>query len=319
MKNGSRGPFKRLYIAGHTGLVGSALVRHFSGRPNLEMVCASRSQLDLTDAHAVARFLQETAPDAVILSAGRVGGIAANSRYPAQFVHENLMIEANVIHAAFKAGVDRLLNFGSACMYPKVSPQPMGVDQLMAGPLEPTSEPYAMAKLAGLSLCAAYRRQYGVRYFTAIPCTVYGPGDYFTDEDSHVLSALVTKFHEAREAGRDAVTLWGTGNPRREFLYADDLAQACELLLTAYEGPEPVNVGSGEVVSIRELALRVARSAGFQGGIFWDTSRPDGAAIKWLDSTAMRAMGWIPRILLNEGIERTVRWYRESLLMGAQG
>lgn len=298
-------------IAGHTGLVGSALARRWAAQRSVRLITATRSDLDLTDTSAVHRWLANTRPDVVIIAAGRVGGILANAKYPAEFIYENLMIEANLIHGSWKAGVTRLLNFGSSCMYPRECPQPMAPSQLMTGKLEPTSEPYALAKWAGLSLCDSYNRQHGTRFITAIPCTVYGPGDSFDPESSHVLSALIRRFHEAVDQGCRTVTLWGSGNIRREFLYVEDLAEACEVLLEAADGAEPVNVGSGTGLSIREMATGVAEVVGFRGSIRWDRSQPDGAPEKTLDSTVMRRMGWSPRTELRTGIEQTARWFAE--------
>lgn len=312
MSSGSKAPFKRLYIAGHTGLVGSALMRRFSKRAGLELITAPRAQVDLLEASSVERFLLRERPDAMILAAGRVGGILANRRFPASFLYENLRMELNLIHGAWKAGVSRLLYFGSTCMYPREAPQPMRVDQLMTGRMEPTSEPYAVAKLAGMVLCQAYRRQYGVQFLTAIPATVYGPGDHFQPDDSHVLSALIAKLDEAKQEGRPEVTLWGSGAPRREFLYVDDLAEACELLLASEQSPDPIQIGSGETSSIRELADLVAQVVGYRGRIAWDRSQPDGAPEKRLDSGPMRVLGWAPRVRLREGIERTVHWYQQQ-------
>ena len=271
------------------------------------------------DRDAVTQWLTRTAPEIVVIAAGRVGGILANSRYPADFLYENLMIEANLIHGSWRSGVKRVLNFGSSCMYPRACPQPMTPDQLMTGTLEPTSEPYAMAKLVGLSLCAAYNRQHGTRFMTAIPCTAYGPGDSFDPEDAHVISAMIRKFHEAVEGRCDEVTLWGSGQPRREFLYGDDLAEACELLLEADRVFEPVNVGPGSSMSIREIALAVAEVVGFRGRISWDRTRPDGAPEKCLESSVVRQMGWRPRTDLRTGLERTYRWFlahHESVVAG---
>jgi len=298
-----------VYIAGHTGLIGAALTRRWVGRKDLRIVTATRRKLDLTNAPAVEAWLSRTRPDVVVVAAGRVGGILANSQYPAEFIYNNLMIHTNLIHGAWKAGVSRLLNFGSSCMYPKECLQPMSPQLLMTGKLEPTSEPYALAKWAALSLCASYHRQYGSRFITAIPCTVYGPGDNFDPEDGHVLSALLRKFHEAREGGECEVTLWGSGNARREFLYTDDLTEACEVLLGTEAGPEPVNVGSSESRTIRELAALAAEVVGYGGTIRWDTSRPDGAPEKLLDSRVIRALGWSPRTSLREGLERTYQWF----------
>ena len=304
----------RLYIAGHTGLLGSALMRRFSSRQGIELVTATRAELELTHPSDVEAWLRRLRPDAVIVAAGRVGGIHANATYPAEFLHENLMLEASVIHGAWRAGVQRLLNFGSSCMYPKHCPQPMSISALMTGPMEPTSEPYAMAKWAGLSMAAAYRRQYGERYVTAIPCTLYGPRDSLDLQDAHVLSALIRKFHEAKENGEPTVTLWGSGEARREFLYVEDMAEACEVLLTRYEGIEPINVGCGDSSSIRELAMLVADVVGFRGQIRWDRVKPDGAPEKRLETSAMRALGWSPHTSLRDGIDRTYHWFLEQLV-----
>ncbi len=298
-----------IYIAGHTGLVGSALVRRFSTQHDVTLITATRAELDLTDAHAVQQFLERARPDAVIIAAGRVGGILVNATYPAEFIYENLMIETNLIHGAWKAGVARLLNFGSSCMYPRVCPQPMIPEQLMTGPVEPTSEPYAVAKWAGLTMAAAYNRQYGTRFINAIPCTVYGPGDSFDPDTAHVIAALIRKFHEAHRQARRDVTLWGSGAARREFIYADDMAEACEALLTRYDGTAPVNVGSGASQSIGEIARLIGEVVGFQGEILWDRSRPDGAPAKVLDSTVLRGLGWSARTPLRTGLERTYRWF----------
>ncbi len=302
----------KIYIAGHTGLVGSALVRHFSSLGGVELVVSTRSEVDLTDGQRVERFLAKQKPDVVVIAAGKVGGIRANSTYPAEFIYQNLMIEANLIHASWEAGVSRLLNFGSSCMYPKHCPQPMSPEFLMTGRVEPTSEPYAIAKLVGLSLCASYNRQYGTSYITVIPCTVYGPGDNFDPEYGHVISALIRKFHEAHTKRAKEVVLWGTGEAWREFLYVDDLSRACEILLGSFNGSEPVNVGSGESCTVRELALLIAEITGFAGEIHWDSSGPDGAQEKLLTSQVVRDLGWSPRIDLRTGLELTYRWFLEN-------
>lgn len=303
---------RSIFVAGHTGLVGSALCRRWSGRPGFRVATAPRGRLDLRDPAAVERVLAEERPEAVVAAAGRVGGIRANAARPAEFIYDNLMMEANLIHGAWKAGVKRLLNFGSGCMYPRECPQPMAPEHLMTGPMEPTSEPYSTAKLAGWVMCRAYNRQYGTRYVTAIPCTAYGPGDNFDLEEGHVVSGLLRKFHEAKEEGRGQVSLWGTGKAKREFIYADDLAEACELILERYEGEEPINVGVGEPVSIHELAAAAAEVIGFEGKVEWDPSRPDGAPAKWLDSRPLREMGWRPRTELREGLEKSYAWFLQS-------
>ena len=300
---------RSIYIAGHTGLVGSALTRRFSGRAGLAVITASRSELDLLQSRAVERFLQERKPEVVVIAAGRVGGIAANSAQPAEFIYENLMIETNLIHGSWKAGVGRLLNLGSSCMYPKEAAQPMRCEDLQTGKMEPTSQPYAMAKWAGLALAQAYRAQYGVNYITAIPATVYGPGDNFDLKEGHVLSSLINRFHQAKEQSQPSITLWGSGWPRREFLYSDDLAEACELLLDRYDAGEPINVGSGQSCSIRELAEQVARTVRFRGEIRWDSSSADGAPEKRLESGPIRALGWAPKTGLTAGLERTYEWF----------
>lgn len=300
-----------VYIAGHTGLVGSALVRRFSGRAGIRTLTATRSELDLTDGSSVHEFLKRERPDVVIIAAGKVGGILANSRVPADFIYENLMIEANLIHGAWQTGVKRLLNFGSSCMYPKACSQPMTTEQLMTGAVEPTSQPYAVAKWAGMTLCSAYHRQHGVAFLTAIPCTVYGPGDSFDPDSAHVLSALIRKFHEARLRAERRVILWGTGAPQREFIYAEDLAEACDVLLERYRGEEPINVGSGQAQRVRELAEIVKAIVGFEGDIHWDRSRPDGAPEKRLDSSLIHGFGWSARTPLRAGVEQTYHWFLE--------
>lgn len=306
---------RKRYVAGHTGLVGSALLRRWADTPHVMLLVAARAELDLTDSRAVEGWLARSKPDEVIAAAGRVGGIIANANAPASFIYENLMIEANLIHGSWKAGVQRLLNFGSSCMYPKYCPQPMRPDHLMTGAVEPTSEPYAIAKWAGLSLCSSYNRQYGTRYVTAIPCTVYGPGDSFDPTQAHVLPALIRKFHDAKEHGEREVRLLGNGTAQREFIYADDLAEACGLLLRRYDRSDPVNIGSGESSSIRELATLIAEVVGFSGDVLWDRSAPDGAPAKVLDSSTIRGLGWAPRTDLRTGIEQTYHWFleRESI------
>jgi len=301
----------RRYIAGHTGLVGSALVRRWAGQPSMELLTATHAQLELTEPRAVWAWLEANRPHEMVLAAGKVGGIGANAGEPVAFLYENLMMEANLIRGAWQAGVRRLLNFGSSCMYPKACPQPMRPEHLMTGPMEPTSEPYAIAKWAGLSLCQSYNRQHGTQYLTAIPCTVYGPGDHFDAQTAHVLSALIRKCHDAKAQGARSVSLWGTGNARREFVYADDLAEACELVLARYDGDGPINIGSGQTCTIRELAELVADVVGFQGELQWVRSEPDGALEKRLEASAIHRLGWTARTPLREGVARTYQWFLE--------
>ncbi|WP_418960271.1 GDP-L-fucose synthase family protein [Streptomyces tritici] len=301
----------RIFVAGHRGLVGSAVARRLTADGH-EVLTRSRTELDLRDAAATAAYLRETRPDAVVLAAAKVGGIMANSTYPVQFLEENLQIQLSVIAGAHTAGVGRLLFLGSSCIYPKLAPQPITEDALLTGPLEPTNEAYALAKIAGIVQIQSYRKQYGASYISAMPTNLYGPGDNFDLETSHVLPALIRRFHEAREAGLDELVLWGSGTPRREFLHVDDLAAACALLLRAYDGDEPVNIGCGEDLTIRELAETVAEVTGFEGRLAWDTSRPDGTPRKLLDVTRLSSLGWKPRIALRDGIAATYAWWREQ-------
>lgn len=299
-------PPARVFVAGHRGLVGSAVARRLTAS-GYEILTRTRADLDLRDGAATRDFLERARPDAVVLAAARVGGILANSTRPVQFLEDNLRIQLSVVAGAHAAGVRRLLFLGSSCIYPRLAPQPITEDALLTGPLEPTNEAYAIAKIAGIVQVRSYRRQYGASYVSAMPTNLYGPGDNFDLETSHVLPALIRRLHEAREAGRDAVVLWGSGSPRREFLHVDDLAAACELLLRRYDGEGVVNVGRGEDLTIRELAQTVARVVGYTGELRWDTSRPDGTPRKLLDIGRLTALGWRPRIPLEEGIAATHR------------
>ncbi len=303
-------PDARVYVAGHTGLVGSALVRKLEAEGYDDRVTRTRAELDLTDAAAVHRFFDAERPDYVFLAAAKVGGILANSTYPADFLRDNLAIELNVIEAARRAEVKKLLFLGSSCIYPKHAPQPMKEEHLLTGELEPTNEPYAIAKIAGIKLCQAYNRQYGTRFISVMPTNLYGPGDNFDLETSHVLPALIRKFHEARERGDPTVTLWGTGEPKREFLHVDDLADACFFLMRSYEGSEPINVGVGRDISVRELAELIAEIVGFEGELVLDTSKPDGTPRKLLDVQRLTDLGWTASTSLREGIQETYGWYR---------
>jgi GDPmannose 4,6-dehydratase/GDP-L-fucose synthase len=315
----------KVYVAGHRGMVGGAILRRLEARraagAALEIVTRGRAELDLTDQAAVRGFLAAERPEVVILAAAKVGGIHANDSYPAEFIRDNLMIAANVIHEAWAAGVPRLLQLGSSCIYPRLAPQPMAEDALLTGPLEPTNEPYAIAKIAAIKLCESYNRQYGVDYRSVMPTNLYGPGDNFHPENSHVLPALIRRFHEAAQTGQASVTIWGTGTPRREFLHVDDMAEASLFVLdlprAAYEANtrpmlSHINVGSGTDVSIAELAQMVAAVTGFRGRLEFDPTKPDGAPRKLMDVSRLAAMGWRARIGLEHGIADAYRWYLQN-------
>lgn len=299
---------KRIYVAGHKGMVGSALVRRLEGEGCI-ILTADRS-VDLREQAAVRAWFADERPEVVIVAAAKVGGILANDSYPAEFLYDNLMIEANLIEAARQAGAQKLLFLGSSCIYPKMAPQPIAEDALLTGPLEPTNEWYAVAKIAGIKLCQAYRRQYGCDFISAMPTNLYGSGDNYDLASSHVMPALIRKAHEAKVAGSPAVEIWGTGTPRREFLHVDDLADACVFLLEHYSGEEHVNVGSGSDIAIGELARLVCDTVGFGGAITNDTSKPDGTPRKLMSGEKLAAMGWNPRIALADGIAAA---YREFL------
>jgi GDP-L-fucose synthase len=316
---------RRIYIAGHRGMVGSAILRRLEARraggEALTLLTRTHAELDLTDQAAVRAFMQAERPDVVILAAARVGGILANNTYPADFIYENLMIECNVIHQAFAAGVTRLLQLGSSCIYPREAAQPMAEDALLTGVLEPTNEPYAVAKIAGIKLCESYNRQHGTDYRSVMPTNLYGPGDNFHPQNSHVLPALIRRFHEAAQAGAEVVTIWGTGTPRREFLHVDDMAEASLFVLdlpkAVYEANtrpmlSHINVGTGTDVSILELARIVAGVTGFRGRIETDPTRPDGTMRKLMDVSRLAAMGWRARKELQPGIAETYDWFLRS-------
>jgi GDP-L-fucose synthase len=299
----------RIYVAGHRGMVGSACVRLLRQRGYTHILTRTRQELNLGDAQAVRAFYAETRPEYVIDAAAKVGGIVANHSEPVEFLVENLAIQNNLICGAHEAGVKKLLFLGSSCIYPKFAPQPIAEESLLTGLLEPTNEPYALAKICGIKLCEAYRRQYGANFISAMPTNLYGPEDNFDLTSSHVLPALLRKFHEAKERGDATVTLWGSGTPRREFLYVDDLAEACLFLLESYDGAEFVNVGCGEDIAIAELASQIRTLVGFGGEIVWDSSKPDGTPRKLLNVDRLRRLGWVARVPLEEGLRRSYEWW----------
>lgn len=310
------GPLDRdavTYVAGHRGLVGSAIWRRLEGEGFTALVGRSSSELDLRDRGAVFDFFAETKPRYVVLAAAKVGGILANNTYPVEFLSENLRIQTNVMDAALEQGVQRLLFLGSSCIYPKLAPQPIREDSLLTGHLEPTNDAYAIAKIAGILGVQAVRREYGLPWISAMPTNLYGPGDNFSPTGSHVLPALIRRYDEARAAGAESVTNWGSGSPRREFLHVDDMADACLHLLEHYDGPDQVNVGTGRDATIKEIAGFVAEAVGFEGVTEWDTTKPDGTPQKLLDVTKLADAGWQARIGLREGIASTVAWYREHV------
>lgn len=307
----------RIFIAGHRGMVGAALVREAQRLGGFDVLTASRKELDLLDQRATFDWLERERPDVVIIAAAKVGGIHANATYPADFIYENLAIASNAIEGARRAGVRRVLFLGSSCIYPKHASQPMHEDCLLTGPLEPTNEAYAIAKIAGLKLCQHYRAQHGLMYHSAMPTNLYGPGDNYHGENSHVIPALLRRFHEAKERGDVSVTIWGTGMPRREFLHVDDLARACFHLLSIENPPEWVNVGTGEDIAIRDLAMLVARTVGFTGEILTDPTKPDGTPRKLMDISMIRATGWSPEIELFDGLAAAYQDFLASLATGA--
>ncbi|ENZ81060.1 GDP-L-fucose synthase [Caulobacter vibrioides] len=303
---------KRVWVAGHRGMVGSAIVRRLASE-GCEILTAGRDVLDLERQSAVEAWIAANKPDAIFMAAAKVGGILANDTYPADFLYNNLVIETNIVDAAWRSGVGKVLFLGSSCIYPKFAPQPITEDSLLTGPLEPTNEWYAIAKIAGIKLAQAYRKQHGCDFISAMPTNLYGIGDNFDLNSSHVMPALIRKAHEAKLAGADSITIWGTGTPRREFLNADDCADACVFLMKTYSDFEHVNVGSGEDITILELARLVCEVVGFEGEIITDTSKPDGTPRKLMSADKLRGMGWKPKISLREGLERTYRYYRNSL------
>ncbi|WP_050929906.1 GDP-L-fucose synthase [Aestuariivita boseongensis] len=319
----------KIYIAGHRGMVGGAILRQLEARKaegaEIELITRTHADLDLTDQAAVASFFETERPDLVILAAAKVGGIMANNTYPAQFIYENLMMECNVIHQAYASGVTRLLQLGSSCIYPKFAEQPMREDALLTGTLEPTNEPYAIAKIAGIKLCESYNRQYGTDYRSVMPTNLYGPGDNFHPENSHVVPALIRRFHEAKEDGQAEVVIWGTGTPYREFLHVDDMAAASLFVLdldkeTYDANTDPmlshINVGTGQDVTISELAQTIAKITDFDGQIRFDTTKPDGTPRKLMDVSRLAAMGWMASIGLEDGLRDAYKWFLENDVRG---
>lgn len=303
----------KIYIAGHTGLVGSAILRKLKASGYENLVFRTYEDLDLVNQKGVAQFFDQERPDYVFLAAAKVGGIWANSQFPAEFIYSNLVIQTNIIHSSYLYEAKRLLFLGSSCIYPKHAPQPMKEEYLLSGYLESTNEPYAVAKIAGIKMCQSYNRQYGTRYISVMPTNLYGPGDNFDLKTSHVLPALIRKFHEAKMGGDKSVEVWGTGAPRREFLYVDDLADACLYLMNNYDGDDIINVGVGRDQSIRELAEMVGDVVGFEGDLRFDHTKPDGTPLKLLDVSKLTALGWQAHTPLAEGIKKAYQWYLEQL------
>lgn len=298
----------KIYVAGHRGLVGAAILRALAARGFKNILTATSKELDLRDQNAVRSFYDAHKPDYVFVAAAKVGGILANDSYPAEFIYENLMIEANLIHEAYRHNVKKLLFLGSTCIYPKMAPQPIKEEYLLTGPLESTNEWYAVAKIAGIKLCQAYRRQYGCNYICAMPTNLYGPGDNFDLQNSHVMPALIRKFHEAKNLNQPSVVVWGTGTPRREFMHVDDCVDACMFLMENYDNAEIVNVGVGEDITIHDLAVIVKNVVGFEGEIVFDSGKPDGTPRKLVDITRLKGLGWAPKVSLEPGVRSTYEW-----------
>ena len=309
-------PTLKIYIPGHRGMVGSATVRNLEARGYHNIITRTHFELDLTNQQAVNNFFETERPEYVFLAAAKVGGILANSTYPAEFIYDNIMIEANVIHAAYTYGVKKLLFLGSSCIFPRLAPQPLKEDYLLTGELEETNEAYAVAKIAGIRMCKHYNQQYGTNFISIMPTNLYGPGDNYDPETSHVMAALIRKFHEAKMNNEPQVVVWGTGAPRREFLYVDDMADACVYLMETYDAAdigEFVNIGVGEDLTIRELAELIGEIVGYDGEIVYDTTKPDGTSQKLLDVSRLRELGWDARITLRDGIGQAYKWYKGHL------
>jgi GDP-L-fucose synthase len=302
----------KIYIAGHTGLVGSAIQRKLKEQGYSNIIGRTREELDLERQTQVEPFFEEQRPEYVFLAAAKVGGIFANNSFPAEFIYSNIMVQTNIIHSAYRTGAKKLLFLGSSCIYPKHCPQPMKEEYLLTGPLEPTNEPYALAKIAGIRTCQSYNRQYGTNYISVMPTNLYGPHDNFDLETSHVIPALIRKFHEAKIQSNSLVTIWGTGSPRREFLHVDDLADACVFLMNHYDESDMINIGCGEDISIAELALLIKDIVGYTGNIEYNIDKPDGTSQKLLDVTKLKGLGWQPKLSLREGIKKTYEWYCQN-------
>jgi GDP-L-fucose synthase len=303
----------KIYVAGHRGLVGSAIVRKLQQEGYSNLILKTREELDLLDQKAVGDFFDSEKPEYVFLAAAKVGGILANKTQKADFIYENLQIQNNIIRSAWKNDVKKLLFLGSSCIYPKLCPQPIKEEYLLTGALEETNDAYAIAKIAGIKMCQSFNEQYGTKYISVMPTNLYGPNDNFDLESSHVLPAMIRKFHEAKENNASQVTLWGTGSPKREFLYVDDLADAVVFLMNTYDQSEIVNIGTGEDLSIKELAEAIRSAVGFNGEIVWDTSKPDGTPRKWLDVTRLHSLGWKHSVSLEEGIQKTYEWFKDNV------
>ncbi|MFC1921388.1 GDP-L-fucose synthase family protein [Chloroflexota bacterium] len=301
---------EKFYVAIHEGMIGAGILRRLRESSFTNLLTKTAGELDLTDQKSVLEYFKEGKPDYVFLPSIRIGGIMANSQYPADFIYDNLSCEINIIHSAWKAGVKKLLFLGSSCIYPKQSPQPMKEEYLLDGKLEPTSEPYAIAKIAGIRMCQSYNHQYGTQYISAVPADVYGPGDDFNPETGHVLPALITRMHRAKINNEPEVVVWGTGSPRREALHIDDLVEACIMLMNQYNSSEMINIGSGNDVSIKEMALAIQTVVGYKGKVVFDESKPDGTPRKLLDTEKINKLGWSPKISLEDGIWQTYKWFK---------
>jgi GDP-L-fucose synthase len=308
----------KIYVAGHRGLVGSAIVRRLEETGYTNLVYKTSKELDLRDKNAVDSFFAEEKPEFVFLAAAKVGGIIANNVYPADFIRDNLLIQTNIIDAAYRNNVTKLLFLGSTCIYPKMAPQPLKEEYLLTGELEPTNEPYAIAKIAGIKMCESYNRQYGTQYISVMPTNLYGENDNFDLHTSHVLPALIRKFHEAKENNKPVVEVWGTGTPKREFLYSDDLADACVYLMNTYSGNEIVNIGVGEDIAIKDLAEKVKATVGYTGAIQFDISKPDGTPRKLVDVTRLNSLGWKANTSLDEGLKKAYHWFLNNQLTKAK-